>query len=85
MIVRGATAARNNRSAVAMCLVPLRLKHQAGFGPAVKYLVDGFVDPVQRPGLVDHPGPSGGVQGEHVMEVGAGADDRPITDVRSAG
>jgi hypothetical protein len=53
-----------------------RVQDQARPGLASEHLLDGLVDPAQRAGLVDHPGPARGVQSEHVIEVGAGTDDR---------
>src|SRR5215831_4306676 len=60
----------------------LWLEDQAGLGLALEHFGDRLVDAGQRPGLVNHPGPARGMQGEHVIEVGAGADDR--TDHRLA-
>jgi hypothetical protein len=59
------------------CGTASRRHDDAGLCLAVQDFLDGVVDRGQWPGLVDDLGLPGGVQREHVQQVGASADDRP--------
>jgi hypothetical protein len=51
------------------------LEDDAGLDLAAQYVIGGFVDLLQRPGLADHPGAAGGVQLVDLVEVLPDADD----------
>src|SRR3984885_81047 len=51
------------------------LEDDTGWDSAGEDVVDGFVDLVDLAVDGDHRGPAGGVQGEDITEVVAGADD----------